>query len=74
MRWNPHSQRLRDRTNRGHDAGCAIVKPDRDRQVRHHSRLRGDLPRVNRERERGRDRFVGLLLEGMADRAMVPAH
>ena len=49
-----------DRAERGHDTGEIIAKLDRARQVRH-SLLHRDLPSVNRERKRGRGRFVGFL-------------
>ena len=47
-----------DRAERGYDTGGVIVTIDRAQQVRW-SRLHRDLPGVNRERKRGRGRFVG---------------
>jgi hypothetical protein len=64
---------LDDRVERGHETVGTIAKLDRARQVRH-SRFQGDLPRVKRERKRGRDSSVGFLSEGIAEDRMVLAY
>jgi len=55
-----------DRTERGHHTNGVVVQLDRAREIRH-SRLDGDLRRINCERKRGRNRVVGLPLERIGD-------